>query len=204
MPRDYYSVLEVDRNASRADIRARFLQLARERHPDLFQGEDKAEAEEVFQGITEAFNVLFNPERRRLHDMELQSPDSGPTQGPVPEELAKVYLSRGVKAYKQRQFVQAAENFDRATQQDAKNAQAWYYLALTCSQNPRWRSRGLKAIAEACEIETMNPDYNKLAGRMFAAAGMSIRAERYYRTALQWGDPDPKVEEALQQLEKDR
>ena len=48
----------------------------------------------------------------------------------------------------------------------------------------------------------MNVDYHKLAGRMFAAAGMAIRSERYYRLALQWGGPDEAIEQAIRDLKK--
>ena len=203
MPKDYYSVLDVDRSATRDQIRARFLALARERHPDLYSGDDKQAAEERFQGITEAFNVLFNPERRRLHDMEL-SQGKAENQAADPEALMKVYLSRGIKAYKERNYAVAAENFDRATLQQPDNSQAWYYMALVCTHNPKWRSRGLKAITKACELDKMNVQYYKTAGKMFHKAGMGIRAERYYRSAIEWGGPDPEIEQAIQELKRNK
>ena len=64
-PKDFYAVLEVSRQATPEEIRSRFRQLARERHPDRFQGEAKARAEQEFQLVTEAANVLLNPEKRR-------------------------------------------------------------------------------------------------------------------------------------------
>ncbi len=202
MPKDYYAVLAVDRDASRDEIRTRFLALARERHPDLFAGTDKQSAEEEFQGITEAFNILFNPEKRRQHDMELLGPSPQPSQAPDQHDLVRVYMVRGVKAYKEKKYLDAADNFDRATKLDDKNAQAWYYLALTCSHNPRWRKQALSAITQACELDRMNAGYHKLAGKIFKAAGMGIRAERYYRQAIQWGGPDAEIESALEELKK--
>jgi DnaJ-class molecular chaperone len=199
--KDYYNVLAVDRSASSAQIRKRFLELARERHPDKFQGEEKRRAEEEFQSITEAFNVLSNPDRRRQHDAELVQPKAQ-AQAADKEQLIRIHLARGVKAYRERKFVEAADNFDRATKIDEDNAQAWYYLALTCQQNPRWRKQALAAIQRACELDKMNADYHKLAGKLFLQAGMSIRAERYFKLALQWGGPDPEVEKTLADLKK--
>jgi hypothetical protein len=47
----------------------------------------------------------------------------------------------------------------------------------------------------------MNPKYLKLAGRLFAESGMPLRAERYYRDALQWtSEEDPEILAALKQL----
>lgn len=203
MPKDYYAVLSVDRQATVDEIRARFQELARTKHPDLFQGEDKAQAEAEFQGITEAFNILTNPERRRRHDLELFEPESQ-TQSMTRTQLARVYLQRGIKAYKEKNYFEAAENFDRATTTEPDNPQAWYYLALTCMQQRRWLSRGMSAIARACEIDKMNAPYHKLAGRLFGQGGMSIRAERYYRQALRWGGEDPEILQALEDLKKSR
>src|SRR3954447_10204024 len=99
MARDFYAVLAVPRNATEDQIRQRFRELARTRHPDRFQGPEKVRAESEFQEITQAFNVLIDPERRRRHDVELVRPDEGaPVDG---RQLFKVYLQRGVKAYKE-------------------------------------------------------------------------------------------------------
>jgi DnaJ-class molecular chaperone len=66
MRRDYYEVLEVERNASGADVKRAFRRLARELHPDV-NGHDP-EAEEKFKAAAEAYEVLSDPERRRAYD----------------------------------------------------------------------------------------------------------------------------------------
>ena len=92
MPSDYYAVLGVAREAGAGEIRRRFRELARERHPDRFQGEEKARAEREFQALTEAFNVLYDPARRRLHDAELSQPGGRHDEGGLgldPREVAR-------------------------------------------------------------------------------------------------------------------
>src|SRR5579875_139707 len=65
MPRDYYEVLGVDREADEADIKKAFRRLARELHPDV----DKApDAEERFKEVAEAYEVLSDSERRAIYD----------------------------------------------------------------------------------------------------------------------------------------
>jgi molecular chaperone DnaJ len=66
MPRDYYEVLGVDRGASEAEIKKRFRKLARELHPDV--NTEDPEAEEKFKQAAEAYEVLSDPERRRVYD----------------------------------------------------------------------------------------------------------------------------------------
>ncbi|HEX4689226.1 MAG TPA: molecular chaperone DnaJ [Solirubrobacteraceae bacterium] len=65
MPRDYYEVLGVDRQASETDIKKAFRRVARQLHPDT--NPDPA-AEEQFKEAAEAYEVLSDAERRQLYD----------------------------------------------------------------------------------------------------------------------------------------
>jgi len=64
--RDYYATLGVPRSASQADIKKAFRKLAREHHPDVNKG--NAAAEKRFKEISEANEVLSDPEKRKLYD----------------------------------------------------------------------------------------------------------------------------------------
>ena len=66
MPRDYYEVLGVDRDANEAEVKKAFRRLARELHPDV--NDHDPEAEEKFKAAAEAYEVLSDPERRRAYD----------------------------------------------------------------------------------------------------------------------------------------
>src|SRR3954470_11986282 len=63
--RDYYETLGVDRDASEEDIRRAYRKLARENHPDV--NKDPA-AEDRFKEISEAYEVLRDPEKREQYD----------------------------------------------------------------------------------------------------------------------------------------
>lgn len=196
MARDFYAVLAVPRNATEEQIRQRFREMARLRHPDRFQGEEKQQAEQEFQEITQAFNILSDPERRRQHDVDLQRP----TNDSDPRQLCRAYMQRGVKAYKEKGWLEAADNFDRATKADPGNPQAWHHLALACAQEKSWLPRAVPAIERACELEPMNPAYARQAGRICQMAGQTDRAVYHYRRAIQWGEDDPAVQQALDEL----
>lgn len=65
--RDYYDVLGVDRNATQDDIKKAYRKLAMKNHPDLNKDNPKA-AEEKFKEISEAYEVLIDPEKRTRYD----------------------------------------------------------------------------------------------------------------------------------------
>lgn len=65
--RDYYDVLGVPRNAGASDIKAAYRRLAKEYHPDR-NPENRAEAEEKFKELSEAYEVLVDGEKRRRYD----------------------------------------------------------------------------------------------------------------------------------------
>lgn len=64
-PRDYYAELGVPHDASQSDIQRAYRKLARAYHPDV--NSDPA-AEDRFKQISEAYDVLSNPETRRRYD----------------------------------------------------------------------------------------------------------------------------------------
>jgi DnaJ-class molecular chaperone len=66
MADDYYQILGVSRSASESEIQKAYRRLARKHHPDL--AEDKKRAKEKFQKIQQAYDVLSDPEKRKLYD----------------------------------------------------------------------------------------------------------------------------------------
>ncbi len=64
--KDYYEILGVPRNASQEEIKKAYRRLVRKYHPDICK---KPECEEKFKEINEAYQVLSDPEKRKLYDM---------------------------------------------------------------------------------------------------------------------------------------
>lgn len=62
---DYYQILGVSRQADEADIKKAYRRKAREYHPDRNKA---ADAEDKFKTLQEAYEVLQDPEKRKLYD----------------------------------------------------------------------------------------------------------------------------------------
>ncbi len=73
MKKNYYDILQVNKNASSEIIEKAYKVLAKKYHPDLQPEENKEEAEDILKEINEAYEVLSNTEKRHSYDASLLS-----------------------------------------------------------------------------------------------------------------------------------
>src|SRR6266498_4227113 len=200
---NYYEVLGVERSASEQEIRDRFRRLARENHPDRYSGPDKGDAERRFQTLTEAVNILTNAARRKQHDAELSS--GIVTKGGTVDyaQIAKAYLAKGAKAWKESDWRGAYENFDMAVKHNPADAKAHHYLALASMRIGNLR-QAVQSIEAAVQKEPVNSVYLKDAGLICRRAGLVAKAERYLGESLQWDPANVEVQSALAELRSGR
>ncbi len=64
--KDYYKILELDKSATKDQIRKQFRKLARQYHPDV--NPNDPEAERKFKEVNEAHEVLSDDEKRQKYD----------------------------------------------------------------------------------------------------------------------------------------
>jgi DnaJ family protein A protein 2 len=67
MTKNYYDILEIDKNASKNEIKKTYKKLAIKWHPDK-NPDNKIESEKRFKEISEAYQVLSDPEKKDLYD----------------------------------------------------------------------------------------------------------------------------------------
>jgi DnaJ-class molecular chaperone len=73
---DYYQILEIERGASRAEIKQAYYKNSRSYHPDANRGlqpEQLLECELITKRVTEAYCVLRDPRRRGAYDERIGS-----------------------------------------------------------------------------------------------------------------------------------
>jgi len=63
MTKDYYEILDISKTATEAEIKGAYRKLAHKYHPDKNGGDDKK-----FREISEAYQVLSDPEKRKQYD----------------------------------------------------------------------------------------------------------------------------------------
>ncbi|XP_057525278.1 uncharacterized protein LOC130804738 [Amaranthus tricolor] len=64
---DYYKIMQVDRNAKEEDLKKAYRKLAMKWHPDK-NPNNKKDAEAKFKQISEAYDVLSDPQKRQIYD----------------------------------------------------------------------------------------------------------------------------------------
>jgi len=72
---DYYEILGIEKNSKSEEIRKAYYKLARENHPDKVDEIDKEGANKKFQKIFEAYEVLFDSEKRKIYDLKIEKKD---------------------------------------------------------------------------------------------------------------------------------
>lgn len=66
--KDYYDILGVSKGSSEDEIKKAYKKLARAHHPDMVAEPDKKDAERRFKEINEAYQVLKDPQKRKMYD----------------------------------------------------------------------------------------------------------------------------------------
>jgi DnaJ-class molecular chaperone len=121
---DLYKVLGITEAADADTIKKAFRRLAKEYHPDTHPGDKKAE--ERFKEISQAYEILSDPEKRRRYDAMRRSPfGAGGNEaaqgtwrqvGEVPfggsiNDIFEMFFGRGASPFQQRPFRGRGEGF---------------------------------------------------------------------------------------------
>ncbi len=94
MNKNYYDILQVNRNASPEIIEKSYKVLAKKYHPDLQPEEHKKRAEDILKEINEAYEVLSNPSKKQDYDQSLQEAEKQRYNVPQQENTTSSSQSR--------------------------------------------------------------------------------------------------------------
>jgi curved DNA-binding protein CbpA len=194
-----YDTLGIERDASDQDIRTAFRQLALKYHPDRFGDSQRAEAEERFQGITEAFNVLRDPGRREKYDKGIsQSADSDRMDA---KEISRRLAGKGAQLLREGKFAEAVENLKMAVDHDDENSRAHYFYCQALQRIPGKERDALRHAEKAVSLEPGNATMKAEAASLALVTGMKSRALRLAQEALALDPTNSKATDLMNQLE---
>jgi tetratricopeptide (TPR) repeat protein len=194
-----YDTLGVERDASDEDVRRAFRRLALKYHPDRFAGDQRAEAEERFQGITEAFNVLSHPESRDSYDKEISHGTD--VKKMDAKEISRRLAAKGSQLMREGKMAEAVETLKTAIDHDDNNARAHYFYGQVIGRISGKERDALRHVEQAISIEPDNATMMAEAAALSLAAGMKTRALRHAQEALTLDPTNSKATEIISQAE---
>ena len=195
----FYDTLGVERDAPDQDIRMAFRRLALKYHPDRFSDGQRADAEERFQGITEAFNVLSHPESREKYDKDIsQGTDVKKMDA---KEISRRLAAKGAQLMREGKMAEAVECLKTAVDHDDDNARAHYFYAQVIARISGRERDALRHVEKAVSLESGNATMKAEAAALSLAAGMKTRALRHAQQALRLDPTNVKATEIINVVE---
>lgn len=169
---DPYSVLGVSRNASMDEIKKAYRKLSRTYHPDAnINNPNKAEAEEKFKQIQEAYNQIVKEKERGTSSYSYDSRDFAGSYGPwgqYQQSSSADYDEQDVK-------LRAAANYiNNGLYQEAMNvlnglsgrSGRWYYLHAMANSGMGNQVNAIDDARMAVRMEPGNLSYQQLLSRL--------------------------------------
>ncbi|MGI5861062.1 MAG: response regulator [Myxococcales bacterium] len=204
--KNYFEVLAVAPNASRADIKRAYFALAKEYHPDKHFGSYSAEvrnlAAEIFDLISTAHDTLADNDERERYVGEL----AAGVRKDVSDEVSKILAAegkfqRGEELFRKKQYRDACNAFKEAVDLYGEEGEFHAYLGWSLFQaDPRGKESAERAIEHIENGIRLNPRLDKsylFLGYIYKAIGRPDRAEKQFEKAMQC---NPDCIEALREL----
>jgi curved DNA-binding protein CbpA len=148
----------------------------------------------------------FNPSNEQSGDSDslppisVESSAAEATDGKVvqggpqlpPAQMAEVYYQQGRARFERKEYHAAVHLLREAIKLDPSRAPYHYHLGIALIRNPRTRRDAEQHLSRAAELEPYNAQIRVKLGLLYKEAGLSKRAEHYFREALQM-DPENRV-----------
>jgi tetratricopeptide (TPR) repeat protein len=198
-----YQILDIPKTASEEDIKKAYFQMARRFHPDRFDrkivADYKAQIDEVFDGITNAYRVLSNKESRRVYDAK-----AGPaaTQEDVQDTFRKAdtKFRQGKTLHGQGRYDEAIAYLEEAVRIRRDKGDYYLLLAMCESKLPTYVKKAEQDLLKAIQLEPWNPEGYVGLGLLYKAEGLQTKAIKQLEKALEAEPDHASAREALEEL----
>ncbi len=206
--KDYFATLGVTPQASREQIKAAFLSLARTFHPDRLPPSLSGLASKmsaVFEGIREAYETLYDDARRTAYQATQAALRARTPVLPAPglssatQQQASDLFKMGDAWFKKRDYKQAEDHFARAHALD-RGGQTLAAQAWAIYMDPSRKAEAAAARAMMQKALIIDPACDRAhyqLGVIARVEGDMDRAEKHFREAVRI---NPRHLEASQEL----
>nr|HPQ40452.1 DnaJ domain-containing protein [bacterium] len=192
---NHYEILGIKPDATAAEIKSVYFELAKQFHPDRRPDDDpddvKNKLDQIFVRIREAYQILSDPERREAYDQRLSEGDLN-IQVQKSRSKAQLQFRVGLKAFQSRKYRTAMEYFRSAIDLDPYEPTYYFKMAELCTRNPRWYRAGALACIKAIQLDPEVSEYHAVLGLLYRLQGDLVQAEKEFYETLQF-DPENKT-----------
>jgi tetratricopeptide (TPR) repeat protein len=207
LTKNYFEILDVDADASAADVKRSYVRLAKEYHPDSL-GPDipppvVETANQIFDLVAKAYRVLSDPDERSEYIRSLTEP-SGQVSVEKTHDImnAELQFQKGKVFLKKRDLKNARESFEWSTRLVPEEGEYLAYLGWTLflAAEDKQGDEVLAAIRQLKKAAALNPSLEVT--QLFLGViykGQSLRdiAALYFKKAL---EINPESVEARREL----
>ncbi|MGZ5555147.1 MAG: DnaJ domain-containing protein, partial [Candidatus Aminicenantales bacterium] len=198
-----YQILDIPRTATDENVKKAYFQMARRFHPDRFDrqiaAEFKAQIDEVFDGITNAYRVLSNKDSRRVYDAKSGQVS---TQEDVQDTFKKAdtKFRQGKTLHAQGRYDEAVAYLEEAVRMRRDKADYYLLLAMCESKMPPYVKKAEQDFLKAIQLEPWNPEGYVGLGLLYKAEGLQTKAIKQLEKALEVDADHASAREALDEL----
>ncbi len=189
--KNFYQIMDIPKTASEEDIKKAYFHLARRYHPDRFErsvaAEHKAEIDEVFDAITNAYRVLISKEKRKAYDSGVGLETHEDFQDIV--KKAEIKFRQGKTLYSQERYDDAIALLEEAIRLRKDKGDYYLLLAMVESKVPGYLKKAEEDFQKAIGLEPWNPEGYVGLAYLYKNEGLTTKAIKQFEKAVEI-DPD--------------
>jgi len=223
---NFFEILAVNDNPTEGEVRIAYHKIAKEFHPDRFFGraseEVRAQVEDIFRRITEAYEALNTQEKIAAYLKKLESDaETAPKTDSRIEGVKRIIMAEqnfqnGKQYLKEKRYARAASEFRKALEISMNEAEYVAYYGWALYNVPREHNisaedaklfadqsesdlqfNGREALNRAVQINPRSERAYLFLGSVYKSQGLKEFAEKQFEKALIC---NPKCIEALREL----